>query len=80
MNARSTSNPAVKVAAVALLVVGAMLLAVSVFADQLNLVGGGVGFGWKQLLGAIAGLVVLLLGVAWLVQPASREEFDDFRE
>ncbi len=55
--------------AVALLVLGGLLLVVSIFADQLQLSGGGDGLGWKQLLGAIVGLVLLLTGAAWLLQP-----------
>ncbi len=55
--------------AVSLLVLGSLLLLVSIFADQLQLSGGGDGLGWKQLLGAIVGLVLLLTGAAWLLQP-----------
>lgn len=80
MNARRPANPAVRAVAVALLLIGAAVMVVSVFADQLNLIGGGVGFGWKQLIGAIAGLVMLLLGVAWLLQPGGAGEIDDFIE
>ncbi len=58
-----------RVFAVALLVLGGLLLLVSIFADQLQLSGGGDGLGWKQLLGAIVGLVLLLTGAAWLLQP-----------
>jgi hypothetical protein len=51
------------------LVVGGALLAVgAVFADPLGLTWGGEGYGWKQLLATIAGLVLFLLGAAWLVQ------------
>lgn len=77
MNARPTLNPVVRVAAVALLLLGAVLMVGSVFADQLNLIGGGVGFGWKQLIGAIVGLVLLLLGLAWLLQPVVGGQVDD---
>lgn len=77
MNARPPLNPAVRVVSVVLLLLGALLMVGSVFADQLNLVGGGVGFGWKQLIGAIVGLVMLLLGVAWLLQPAAGTELDE---
>lgn len=52
-----------------MLIVGALLTLGSLFADQLNLTGGGVGLGWKQLIGAIVGLVLALLGGAWLIQP-----------
>ena len=49
--------------------VGALLMVSAVFADQLGL-GAGDGFGWKQLIAAIVGLVLLLVGLAWLVRPA----------
>jgi hypothetical protein len=44
-------------------------MVLAVFADQLGISGGGEGLGWKQLIGAIAGLVLLLIGLAWLLQP-----------
>ena len=51
------------------MVVGGALLALgAVFADPLGLTWGGEGYGWKQLIATIAGLVLLLLGGAWLVQ------------
>lgn len=77
MNARTPLNPAVRVVAVGLLLLGALLMVGSVFADQLDLIGGGVGFGWKQLIGAIVGLVMLLLGLTWLLQPAGGREIDE---
>ena len=52
-----------------MLIVGVLLTVGSIFADQLHLTGGGVGLGWKQLIGAIVGLVLALLGGAWLIQP-----------
>ena len=60
----------VRLLALALLTLGTVLVVASVFADQLALSGGGDGVGWKQLLGAIVGLVLLLIGLAWLLQPA----------
>lgn len=57
-------------------VVGALLTLGSIFADQLNLTGGGVGLGWKQLIAAIVGLVLALLGGAWLVQPPTSRGVD----
>ncbi len=74
-----TSPPSSRLLAVALLALGGLLLLVSVFADQLQLSGGGDGLGWKQLLGAIAGLVLVLTGVAWLLQPG-RGAIDDTME
>lgn len=52
-----------------MLIIGVLLTVGSIFADQLNLTGGGVGLGWKQLIGTIVGLVLALLGGAWLIQP-----------
>ena len=69
-----------RVLAIALLVLGALLLVVSIFADQLQLSGGGAGLGWKQLLGAIVGLVLLLIGVAWLLQSGLSARGDDVME
>lgn len=57
-------------------VAGALLTLGSIFADQLNLTGGGVGLGWKQLIAAIVGLVLALLGGAWLVQPPTSRGVD----
>jgi hypothetical protein len=59
-----------------MLVLGALLTVGSIFADQLNLTGGGVGLGWKQLIGAIVGLVLALLGGAWLIQPPTSRGVD----
>ena len=75
---RPHPGPAVRIFAVALLLLGAALALVSLFADQLNIssVGGrsGAGFGWTQLMAVIVGLVLLLIGLALLLQqPASRD-------
>jgi hypothetical protein len=59
-----------------MLVVGLLLTLGSLFADQLNLTAGGVGLGWKQLIGVVVGLVLLLLGGAWLVQPPTSRGSD----
>ena len=51
------------------MVVGGALLALgAVFADPLGLTWGGAGYAWKQLIATIAGLGLLLLGGAWLLQ------------
>jgi hypothetical protein len=65
-----------RVVASVMLVVGLLITVGSIFADQLNLTGGGVGLGWKQLIGTIVGLVLLLLGGAWLVQPPTSRGSD----
>ena len=64
----SDTGPAVRFVALVLILVGALGMLVAVFADSLG-VGGATGFGWKQLIAAIAGLVLLLVGLAWLLQP-----------
>lgn len=69
MKPTAVSHPTIRIIAAIMLVIGALLAIGSLFADQLNLTGGGVGLGWKQLIGLIVGLVLALLGGAWLVQP-----------
>src|SRR4051794_41921328 len=66
---QAASHPAMRIVAALMLVIGALLTAGSIFADQINLTAGGDGLGWKQLIGAVVGLVLALLGGAWLVQP-----------
>jgi len=65
-----------RILAGALLAIGVVLTVGSLFADQLNLTGGGVGLGWKQLIGVVVGLVLALLGGAWLVQPPTSRGVD----
>ena len=71
-----------RLVALALVIGGALLMFLAVFADQLNISGGGDGFGWKQLIAAIVGLVMVLLGLAWLLQPfaGALEEQDEFQD
>ncbi len=66
---RSSDAPAARILAIVVILIGAVTMVVAVFADSLGIRGGGEGFGWKQLIAAIAGLVILLGGVAWLVRP-----------
>jgi hypothetical protein len=75
--ASSSSTRALSLVVIA---VGALLMVGAVFADPLGLSGGGDGFGWKQLIAAIVGLVILLSGVAWLLRPVLGEEPDDTLE
>ncbi len=77
MGMRSPGIPAARALALTLVVGGALLTVGALFADQLNLSGGGTGFGWKQLIAAIAGLVLLLIGAAWLFQPRAEAASDD---
>ena len=77
MRQRSTASPTVRALASGLVLVGAAVVLGSVFADQLGLIGGGEGFGWKQLLGLIVGLVVFLVGLAWLLLPPVGTDLDE---
>ena len=70
-------SPSGRIASLVLIALGALLMVGAVFADPLGLSGGGDGFGWKQLIAAIVGLVILLSGVAWLLRPVLGEEPDD---
>ena len=71
-----SASPTIRIIAAVMLVVGVLLTLGSLFADQLNLTGGGVGLGWKQLIGVVVGLVLFLLGGAWLVQPPTSRGSD----
>lgn len=48
--------------AIGLIVVGAVILALSLFADALGIGASGSGFGWKQLIGTILGAGICLGG------------------
>jgi hypothetical protein len=69
---RAAANPIVRWIAIAMVVIGLAVTLGSIFADDLNLTGGGVGLGWKQLIGTIVGLALLLGGAAWLIMPPGR--------
>jgi predicted phage tail protein len=52
-----------------LIVIGALLVIGSIFADSLGFSWGGEGYGWKQMLATIVGLVIALGGVGLLMRP-----------
>lgn len=56
-------------APLSLIVLGGLIVIGAIFADTLGFTWGGDGYGWKQLLATIAGLVVALSGVGWLMRP-----------
>jgi hypothetical protein len=68
------TSPTAKVGAVTLILLGGTIVGLAILADYLNIGGEGIGFGWKQLIALIAGLVVLLVGAAWLVRPVAEIE------
>ena len=49
---------------IALIILGLLLAIVSLAADALG-IGNGAGIGWKQILGAVIGVLVALGGVWW---------------
>ncbi|MGB3327537.1 MAG: hypothetical protein WBA46_01200 [Thermomicrobiales bacterium] len=62
------SGTSVKAISVSLLVIGAVLMLLALFADSLG-IGGGRGFGYQQLIVLIVGLVLALSGAALIGQP-----------
>ncbi|MDQ3043835.1 MAG: hypothetical protein M3R06_01610 [Chloroflexota bacterium] len=65
------SQPARLAFAIALLLIGAVIASVGLFAEPLGL-GNDDGFGWRQLIATITGLVLLLSGLALLSQARRR--------
>ncbi|MDQ3410944.1 MAG: hypothetical protein M3509_02370 [Chloroflexota bacterium] len=76
MRRPSATSPAARVVAIALIAIGVVVAVGAFFADDLNITRGGAGLGWLQLIGVIVGLVVLLIGVAWLWQPSARRDIE----
>jgi hypothetical protein len=62
--------------AVAVFVVGLVLLIVALFADQLGFGASGSGFGWKQLIGTIVGAGLCIGGALgwWRITRAGSGE------
>ncbi len=63
-NARSQLST--RLAGMVAFIGGLGLAAVSLLADAIGVSGGGEGLGWKQLIGAIAGGAIALLGLSSL--------------
>jgi len=68
VHAHSKNKPATNLTGIALLVIGAGLVALSLLADRLD-IGGGEGFGYQQLIALIVGVVLLLGGLRVIAQP-----------
>lgn len=66
---RTSRQPTLRPGPIAVVAVGLALVLGAVLADALGLSGGGDGFGWKQLIALIVGLMVALSGAAWLLRP-----------
>jgi hypothetical protein len=75
-----STAPITRIAALVLMGIGAIVMVGAVFADPLGISGGGKGFGWKQLIAAIVGLVILLIGLAWLLRPPMGSEYEDLED
>ena len=74
---RTSGAPTLRPLALTLVVLGAVLIIVSLFADPLGVSGGGEGFGFKQLIAVIAGLVMVFGGVGWLLRPMMSPDQDE---
>ena len=55
-----------------LVVLGALLALGAIFADEIGFSGGGDGFGWKQLIATIVGLIIALFGISLWYRPRSQ--------
>jgi predicted phage tail protein len=74
---RTSGAPTLRPVALVLIVLGAALVVVSLFADPLGVSGGGEGFGFKQLIAVIVGLVMVFGGVGWLLRPMMTTDQDE---
>ena len=69
MGAQQTRQNGNRWVPISLIVIGALLVVGSIFADSLGFTWGGEGYGWKQMLATITGLVIALGGVGLLTRP-----------
>jgi hypothetical protein len=54
-----------------LLVLGVLFVVVSVAADRLG-IGNSMGFGWKQQLGSVIGVILVIAGVVFTLRKAGK--------
>ena len=63
-------SPTMRIISAMLTIAGIIITVLAVFADRFSgLSGGGEGLGWKQLIGAIIGIVMALVGVGGMLMP-----------
>jgi hypothetical protein len=66
----SVGTPLSRLGAVSAIVLGLVLTITALLADVIGIGGGGEGIGWKQMIAAIAGVVIALAGIATLRRPS----------
>lgn len=66
-----------RVLALIFILVGLLLGLVSAFADQVGLGAMGSGFGWKQLLGLVVGVILAVVGIVLFRQDDTEYEDDE---
>ena len=69
MESQPTRHNGYRWVPIAMIAIGLLLVVGSIFADSLGFTWGGEGYGWKQMLATIAGLVIALGGVGLLTRP-----------
>lgn len=69
-----------RILALIFIVVGLLLALVSAFADQVSLGAVGSGFGWKQLLGLVVGVILAVVGIVLFRQDDTEYEDDEETE
>lgn len=69
-----------RILAIAFIVIGAILALASAFADQIGIGAPDSTFGWKQLLGLVIGIILIVAGVILLRQGDVEYEDEDDEE
>ncbi len=66
-----------RILAIAFIAIGVILMAVSALADQIGLGAPTSTFGWKQLLGLVLGIILIVAGIILLRQGDAEYEDDE---
>ncbi len=69
-----------RILAIAFIVVGVLLALVSALADQVGLGAPTSSFGWKQLLGLVLGIVLVIAGIILMRQDGVEYEDDEYED